>query len=349
MPLVSVGNTKEINDAVVAGTDHCLIRETGEPGEIYESFLKKYMRWGWVGTLQENPDFAAMGMSREFCRTRVTTSPDNMGDDKGTETHEIGYIVYRNECLKNAENVPMVLCFHGGGDSAMHIAQVSSWYKVALDHNFILVCVEDHLNSTATEMKELIAQLTEKYPVDRSRIYASGFSMGGCKSWDLYQEYPELFAGLAPMSATFDVGLNLYGQPAPKAINRSIPVPVFYVGGEQSPLPELPFQAAKCRDRMEYILQVNRATAAYDVSFEQRETWENKIQGINGDETEKIRDEAREAVLTLEKFRSEDGEIYTVFGSVDNQGHECRYHSCEQAWLFLSRFRRNEEGKIVRI
>ena len=34
--------------------------------------------------------------------------------------------------------------------------------------------------------------------------------MGGCKTWDLYQEYPDVFAAVAPMDATFDVGCNLF-------------------------------------------------------------------------------------------------------------------------------------------
>ena len=348
MPIVSVGNAAEIDETIVAGTDHFALTDTLNLREVYAAFLKKYMRWGWVGTLEINPDFEALGMRREFCRTSVRTSPDNAGDDRGTTTHEIGYIVYRNAHPRTKGPLPLMLCFHGGGDSAMHIAQVSAWYRVAMAHDFILVCVENHLNSTATETMALLAHLKAAYPIDPERIYASGFSMGGCKTWDLFQEYPEAFAGLAPMSATFEVGLNVYGQPAPKPINESTPVPLFYVGGEQTPLPELPFQAEKCRARMAYVLRVNRATAGYDVTMDNQADWASPIFGVHGDETEQVFDPDRDAVLTLERFRSAGGEVYTVFGSVDNQGHECRYHSCEQAWRFLSGFRRMADGRITR-
>lgn len=347
MPLVSVGNTPAINDVIAAGTDHCIFRDTLDFPEIYASFLHRYMRWGWVGDLQLNPDFAALGMARDVGRFTAATSTDNAGDDQDTEVHEIGYLVYRNEQPRTDGPRPLLLCFHGGGDSAMHIAQVSAWYRVAMDHDFLLVCVENHLNSTATEMMALLDHLMERYDVDPERLYASGFSMGGCKTWDLFQEYPQRFAGMAPMSATFDVGLNVYGQPAPKPINRDTPVPLFYVGGELTPLPELPFQAEKCRARMAYVLQVNRATVPYGVTMDGVADWPNPIMGVNGDETERIPDPDRGAVLTLQKFRSDDGVIRTVFGSVDNQGHECRYHSCEHAWRFLSRFRRLENGELV--
>ena len=115
--------------------------------------------------------------------------------------------------------------------------------------------MENHLNSTATEMMELIEILKDRYNIDSTRIYATGFSMGGCKSWDLYQEYPQVFAGLAPMDATFDVGRNIYDQEVKKGINENVIVPIFYAGGEITPLPELPFQAQ--------IITVNRIIQEY--------------------------------------------------------------------------------------
>ena len=162
--------------------------------------------------------------------------------------------------------------------------------------------------------------------------------MGGCKSWDLYQEYPGVFAGLAPMDATFEVGLNVYGKAAPVQINRSVPVPLFYAGGEITPLPELPFQAQKCVDRMRYVFEVNRIRKPYAVQFEDRAGWTNSIWGIDGDRTERVEDPSRGSVLTVQYFESEDGVVRTAFASVSGQGHECREHTCEHAWRFLSRF-----------
>ena len=189
-------------------------------------------------------------------------------------------------------------------------------------------------------MVALIDRLAARYNIDRTRIYASGFSMGGCKSWDLCQEYPTVFAGLAPMDATFEVGLNSYGKPAPCEINRDTQVPIFYTGGEITPLPELPFQAEKCWDRNRYVFGINHLKTKYNVTFEERENWSNKIWGIDGDRIEVIYDKTRDSNLTLHYFDSEDGVCRTVFGSISGQGHECRQHTCEQAWLFLSKFHR---------
>lgn len=347
MPIVSVGNSIEINEYIMEAVDECYISPEADYQVIYNEFLKDFIRWGWVGTLMDSPDFEKLGVKRDFGIVNVTTSSDNHRDAMGTKTHDIGYISFYNKDLFKKGPAPLLLCFHGGGDSAMHIAEVSEWYRVAKDHNFLLVCIENHLNSSATEMMELLEHLYGKYNIDKTRIYGSGFSMGGCKSWDLYQEYPKVFAGLAPMDATFEVGFNVFGEKVEKEINKDVLVPIFYTGGEETPLPELPFQADKCMERMGYVFKVNDVAKEYNVRFEDKDSWENKIWGVSGDRTEKVYDPSRDATLTIEYFDSKDGNCYTAFGSVSGQGHECRYHTCEQEWLFLSKFRRMEDGSIV--
>ncbi|MBR6966104.1 MAG: hypothetical protein IKH81_03380 [Clostridia bacterium] len=333
IPVVSVGNSEEINEALRVSCDRLLIREKADYRADYADFWCRYKRW--CGVLSREEDLDALGMAEEACITEVTTSPDNRGDDAGTVRHPVGYLAYYP---KNAEGpLPLVLAFHGGGDSAFHIAWVSGWWRVAMRNRFLLVCTENHLNTTATEVMELIGQLKEKYPVDSARIYATGFSMGGCKTWDLYQEYPDAFAALAPMDATFEVGRNQYGETAPR-VNRGTPVPLFYAAGEQTPLPEMPCQAEKCMERAQYVFEVNRVRKPYGLAFEERESWPEKFWGVPGDRVEKVPDPSRGAVLTLHYYDSTDGACRTVFGGVDNQGHECREHTCEQAWRFMKAF-----------
>ena len=338
IPVISVSNTEKINAALSARCDHFRIGSPNNFERDHLEFLGRYKRW--CGKLEEEPDMDEYGMTEETAAALVRTSPDNRGDDAGKETHRIGYIAWYKKGLMENGPVPLVLAFHGGGDSAYHIAHVSGWWRIAMRHGFLLVAVENHLNSTATETIELIRELEKRYPIDSARIYATGFSMGGCKSWDLYQEYPEVFAGLAPMDATFEVGLNVYGKPAPADINRSVPVPLFYAGGEETPLPELPFQAEKCLERMKYVLEVNQAEKICDVRFEDSERWENPIWGVDGDRTERVYDPSRNSTLTVQYFKSRDGVVRTAFASVSGQGHECREHTCEAAWRFLSRFER---------
>ncbi len=349
IPVISYGNSDEANALFESRCKHFIKRDGKATAEEfiadYYAFAKKFRRMN--GPLQIDPDLEREGLVIEPSVAEVKTSPDNCGDDKGTVTHKIGYFAFYNKGLfenSGAEGVPLVLGFHGGGDSCFFFATMAGWAKICHRHNFLLVTIENHLNSTATEMLELIEQLKKKYCIDSSRIYATGFSMGGCKTWDMIQEYPQVLAAAAPMDATFDVGCNVYGNKVEKGINTTVPVPVFYAGGEVTPLPELPFQAQKCLDRMAYTLLLNNAELAEryeeEVKLENKDTWENKIWGINGDEVETSYDDVRDATLTMQKFRSTDGRFLSVFASISGQGHDCREHTCEHAWQFMSQFTR---------
>lgn len=343
--MVSIGNSEKINEALKTSLDHVLVKDTADYNQDFHHFIGTFRRM--VGHLEKEADLDKMGMEVEPGCFEVATSPDNLGDDKETKTHKVGYVAYYNRGIMNQkQGVPLVMCFHGGGDSAMCMASLSGWSMVANKYNFLLVCVENHLNSTATEMVELIEKLKTKYHIDSEKIYSTGFSMGGCKSWDFYQEYPSVVAAVAPMDATFEVGENVFGRKV-DGINQNTIVPVFYVGGEETPLPELPFQAEKCLNRMAYVLKVNKATTKYDVRFEEQDQWVNPIWGIDGDIVYKLNDDERNSVLTLNLFTSENGCCYSVFGCVSGQGHEVRHHSCENAWKFLNQFRRLPNGEIL--
>ncbi len=338
IPVVSVGNSDEINASLKDSCNHLLIKETANVREDFHSFVRKYKRW--TGILQENPDLEDLGIIWEPGAETVQTTPDNFGDDRDTKEHRIGYVAWYPKNLKDKGPLPTVLLFHGGGDSALYFPFESGWYRIAAKYGLLLISVENHTNHTASETMELVQILKGKYPIDEKRLYATGFSMGGCKSWDMFQEYPEAFAALAPMDATFEVGLNVFGKPSKVEINRTHPVPVFYAGGEESPLPELPFQAEKCVDRIRYVFEVNRIKKTYNAVFEEKDSWKEPIWGIEGDKVEKLEDKSRNSVLTIHYFENENGEYTTALASISRQGHDCRPHTCEEAWKFMSKFQK---------
>ena len=346
IPVVSYGNSAQANELFKANCKYFLEKAAPVFAGDFDSFAKQFRRM--LGELEVDPDLEKDGMQIDPAVVTLKTSPDNMGDDKGTTTHKVGYFAFYNKDIFDKGPVPLLLAFHGGGDSSFYISYISGWANIAHRHNFLLVAIENHLNSTATEMVELVEHLKQTYKIDSTRIYASGFSMGGCKSWDIIQEYPTLVAAAAPMDATFEVGDNVYGQHVVGGINMTEPVPTYYIGGELTPLPELPFQAQKCLDRMKYILNLNQAKRAseYTVKLEEKDSWKNKFWGIDGDETKVFTDPVRKGKLTLQLFSRDDGKCYNIFGSIDNQGHECREHTCEYAWRYMSCFYRSSDAKI---
>jgi len=344
IPILDYGNNGKYTALFQEKCKYTFQRGSFNFYEDYELWAKQFRRM--TGPLIIDPDLEKLGLRIRPASVIVKTAKDNNGDDKDTENHKIGYVVFYNKELPKTEKWPLVLCFHGGGDSAFYISIMSGWAKIANRHNFLLVSVENHLNSTVTEMMELIEHLKTKYPVDETKIYSTGFSMGGCKTWDFIQEYPKVLAAAAPMDATWDVGLNLYGKPVETPINQNVAVPTFYAGGEATPLPELPCQAQKCLDRMGYALKINKVKTPYNVKLEDKDNWENKIWGINGDITEVFHDDSRDANLTLQMFKNTDDKIFNIFASISEQGHDCREHTCEYAWRYMSNFSR-VKGNII--
>ena len=45
----------------------------------------------------------------------------------------------------------------------------------------------------------ILAETLENYPIDRSRVYLTGLSMGGYGSWDLAARHPDWFAAVVPI------------------------------------------------------------------------------------------------------------------------------------------------------
>ena len=243
-----------------------------------------------------------------------------------------------------ASPVPMVLLFHGGGNTALFHAQASEWPEIGKLNGFITVAVDLHFpNTTAAETVELLDLLKTEYAVDASRVYATGFSMGSIKSWDLFEQYPTVFAGLAPMDGSEVVGTDSYGTPVVN-LNKTVVTPVFYVGGQTSPLPELANQAEKIQDRIAYAFEVNGVKQDYSYNADVNLWW-----GVNGDITYSVTDKVafKDSTLNINLFQSADGRYYTAMADASNQSHEVYARNNWAAWDFLSQFSLNADGSIA--
>lgn len=335
--ILSVGNSEEVNTAL-QDCKHLLIKAEADYQADFKSFVCRFKRW--CGNLELEPNLEELNMKEEPGCVVVKTSPDNRGAFKDTKEHKVGYFAYYNQDTFDKGPAPLLIGFHGGGDSALFFTFTTGWYEITHRYGFLYVAIENHQNVTATEVIEVIEHLKKRYCIDEHRIYATGFSMGSGKTWDMYQEYPSVFAGLAPASALFPVKNNPFGQSLGDRLNTTVPVPIFYSGGEKSHLPELPFQAESALERIQYASRVNQCRAKFDVSYADKENWADPIWGVGGERIEKLYDESRGSNLTIHYFDSEDGVCRTAFASVSGQVHECRHHSCENAWKFISQFTR---------
>ena len=346
--VVSVGNSDAYNEALKACCGAVTVEETMDLLGDFNRVVGNFRRWG--GKIVPAYNYDAENIVAKAESVMLPVSEDNVmlkshnPFAKLTE-HKVGYVTFYDKGLdvKNG-NVPLMLVFHGGGDSAYATASLAEWPEIGQAEGFITVAVEMHLKVSALEVSALIDHLLEEYSIDPERIYATGFSMGGIKSWDLFEQCPERFAALLPMDAIDYVGHNCFGGQTEK-VNQDTLVPLFYIGGVDSFGVELPCHHERAIQRLEYLSKVNQFRTPYTASLEDRDNWEDPLYGQKGDRVEVLHDEMfPESVYTVHYFDSQDGNCYTALMGVTHHAHEIRPFTNRFAWGFAKQFRRTKDG-----
>lgn len=105
---------------------------------------------------------------------------------------------------------PVMLFLHGRGESRGPLSIVAKWgpplmAKRGDDFPYILISPQcpskSSWNSDVQQagVLDLLDHITKTYPVDTSRVYLTGLSMGGYGSWKLAANNPKRFAAVAPI------------------------------------------------------------------------------------------------------------------------------------------------------
>lgn len=121
---------------------------------------------------------------------------------------------YIPEKVKNsATKAPLVFYFHGVNCVPLYGAEQSNWHDLADRDGFIVVYPAPAQNkawniydlpqlpSDFAFILALIDHMKQNWNIDESRIYSTGFSMGGMMTHALTAAYPEIFAAGAPCNA----------------------------------------------------------------------------------------------------------------------------------------------------
>lgn len=123
-----------------------------------------------------------------------------------------------NKIKESKDNsVPLIVTLHGNQNDPRLQGDSTGWPELAAKENFIVVSPEwqekevnflkcDGLGDDG--VMNLIEDLKVKYPqIDSSRIYLTGLSIGGAKSFNLGAQYSNVFAGIASVS-----GVNVFAN-----------------------------------------------------------------------------------------------------------------------------------------
>jgi predicted peptidase len=107
-------------------------------------------------------------------------------------------------------SVPMIIALHGGGDDPQAFVEECGWLELASEKRMILVAPEhqalDVTPAMGDGLEALANYMMKTYPaIDASRIYASGYSMGGIATLSISTTHPKLLAAVVNMAgARFD-------------------------------------------------------------------------------------------------------------------------------------------------
>ncbi|WP_145265436.1 carboxylesterase family protein [Calycomorphotria hydatis] len=153
---------------------------------------------------------------------------------QSAEGQELNYRIHVPEEQDASKRYPLVLFLHGAGERGsdnekqlVHGVKDMLAYSRKTDTPFIIVApqcptgqqwvntpwsAETHtMPEEPSEPMSLVIGLLEELqstlPVDKSRLYATGLSMGGFGTWDIVQRKPDTFAAAIPICGGGDTAM----------------------------------------------------------------------------------------------------------------------------------------------
>lgn len=166
--------------------------------------------------------------------------PRNYSGTVDASGQDRAYDVHLPPSYDGSSEMPVVLVFHGFRQTTEGARLLTGMDGVADAHDFIVVYPAAFLRVWEVEninlhqaddlefVETLIDQLDEDLAIDRSRIYATGFSNGAMMSYRLACMMPEAFAAFAPVGGALPITLTPECEPTG-------PVSIMVVNGTADP------------------------------------------------------------------------------------------------------------------
>ncbi len=113
-----------------------------------------------------------------------------------------------NGYSEQSKEYPLVIYLHGGSQKGNDLNKLKAYglpYLIDKGHNFEFIiaspqCPDSIYWSTENWFDSLYLDLKSKYRIDTSRIYLTGFSMGGYGVYIAAMDFPDTFAALLPLN-----------------------------------------------------------------------------------------------------------------------------------------------------
>jgi len=156
------------------------------------------------------------GQPAQAANPLIKTSIEEVYDREGR--YPMGYRLFVPPSLAEEpeSQVPLVLFLHGAGERG-----TDNYYQVANNIDGLINATQGsqfrsillapqvsdfpsaggwNADSPFDRTMEIVGQVMQQYPVDPTRVYITGLSMGGYGTWDYLADFPDFFAAAAPLA-----------------------------------------------------------------------------------------------------------------------------------------------------
>jgi len=341
----------------------------------WERLFSESRRWqnDTHGTYQKRTNFTARGFV------------GHVNDDSLCINHGCKHTWYEYIPPKlrgSSEKVPLVFYFHGGGCVPLYGAEQSGWHDIADEENFIVVYPKaaqrkmwNVWNDPALDYSDeefflaLIEHMKMVHPIDESRIFVSGFSMGGMMSNAMACLQPDIIAAAAPCNGFNEGYFNSFATMNNRMKNNTAMNMMDRLPGETEEITPVRIQADAKKAAYDYrmpLIQISglndqtwpiinpqdRRLMTFDywkaynnIPVEAFETDLTCESGLKADETCYDGDDAR---FLHHRWYSKDAGnpvFYELF-LAKRMPHALDIRTARYAWEFMKRFSRNADGSL---
>jgi pimeloyl-ACP methyl ester carboxylesterase len=268
----------------------------------------------------------------------------------------------------NTKKYPLVFCLHGYENSIL-LAETYGYAKLGAREGFITVIPYSNNHQTIVEdTANMMEILRAGYPVDESRIYAAGYSLGGVASLNLVLAYPDLFAAIAPGGCSLDGfgGMISLSNPGWEALTEhGIPLITLFgtldaIGGMGYPIsatppppppnapPDAPSLSSPDPSLAVYNkwLEINKVTVTLTPEqIDQALASKNRVEQETGIIFQKVYTEAYDTGYHFGEFSNPQGQPVVKIVAVEDLPHWPSGDFAAVAWDFLKHWSRNVTTK----
>ncbi len=132
---------------------------------------------------------------------------------------QLPYRLYVPDNIDSSNGNPLILFLHGWGDKGTdnesQLQQVGGLIEAAREYDSFLLAPQvpvggNWVADTISVVGEILESAQDSYAVDSSRIYVTGYSMGGFGTLNSMLIFPEVFAAAVPMHSSISPSVGPY-------------------------------------------------------------------------------------------------------------------------------------------